>query len=185
VLILEDLHWADRSTRDLVTFLARNLDREALLIILTIRGEEVSRGHPIGAWMASLERDLHTSRLELPAFSRDDVARQVETLLGSPATDFVIARIHGRADGNPFFVEELVAAEQRGESAALPRTLAETLGGQITALPDETQRLLGLVAVAGRPIDERLVASVGERAETDVRGPIRAAGTARGVGPHR
>ena len=180
VLVLEDLHWADRSTRDLVTFLARNLDRERLLLILTVRGEEVSRGHPIGAWLAGLERDLKTSRIDLEPLSREDVARQVAILLessGGPSHD-VVERIHARSEGNPFFVEELVAAERRSGAAELPRTLAETLGGQIMALPDETQRLLGFVAVAGRPIDERLVAAVAERPEAEVREPIRAAVTA-------
>ena len=68
--------------------------------------------------------------------------------------------------------------ERRGGTGPLPRTLSETLAGQIATLPDESQRLLGVIAVAGRPVDERLVAAVSDRDETAVREPIRTAVTA-------
>ena len=175
VLIFEDLHWVDRSTRDLVTFLARNLDRERLLLVLTVRTDDLGRGHPVATWLASLARDTRTTRLDLARFDRSDVARQVEHLLGARADDARVARIHARSDGNPFFVEELVAADLRGGSEGLPQTLAETLAGQIAALPEPAQRLLGIVAVAGRPIGEELIAAVAERTEPEVREPLRTA----------
>jgi DNA-binding CsgD family transcriptional regulator/tetratricopeptide (TPR) repeat protein len=175
VLIFEDLHWVDRSTRDLVTFLARNLDRERLLLVLTVRTDDLGRGHPVATWLAGLARDARTTRLDLARFDRADVARQVERLLGNRADDVKVARIHARSDGNPFFVEELVAADLRGGSEGLPQTLAETLAGQIAALPEAAQRLLGILAVAGRPIGEELIAAVAERTEPEVREPLRAA----------
>ena len=177
VLIFEDLHWVDRSTRDLVTFLARNLDRERLMLVLTVRTDDLGRGHPVATWLASLARDTRTTRLDLTRLDRADVARQVERLLGGRADDAKVARIHARSDGNPFFVEELVAADLRGGSERLPQTLAETLAGQIAALPDDAQRLLGIVAVAGRPIGEELIAAVAGRTEPEVREPLRAAVT--------
>ncbi len=175
VLIFEDLHWVDRSTRDLVTFLTRNLDRERLLLVLSVRTDDLGHGHPVATWLASLARDTRTTRLDLARLDRADVALQVERLLGGQADDAKVARIHARSDGNPFFVEELVAADQRGGSERLPRTLAETLAGQIAALPEAAQRLLGIVAVAGRPIGEELIAAVAERSEPEVREPLRAA----------
>jgi DNA-binding CsgD family transcriptional regulator/tetratricopeptide (TPR) repeat protein len=175
VLIFEDLHWVDRSTRDLVTFLARNLDRERLLLVLTVRTDDLGRGHPVATWLASLARDTRTTRLDLARFDRSDVARQLEHLLGGRADDARVARIHARSDGNPFFVEELVAADLRGGTERLPQTLAETLAGQIAALPDAAQRLLGIVAVAGRPIGEDLIAAVAERTEPELREPLRTA----------
>ena len=174
VLIFEDLHWVDRGTRDLVTFLGRNLDRERLLLVLTLRSDDLGHGHPVATWLASVTRDVRTTRLDLARFDRTDVARQVELLLGGRADDAKVARIHARSDGNPFFVEELVAADLRGGSERL-RTLAETLAGQIANLPEAAQRLLGIVAVAGRPIDEELIAAVAERTEPEVREPLRAA----------
>jgi DNA-binding CsgD family transcriptional regulator/tetratricopeptide (TPR) repeat protein len=174
-LVFEDLHWVDRSTRDLVTFLVRNLDRERLLLVLSVRTDDLAQGHPVVTWLAGLERDARTTRLDLPRLDRADVGRQVGILLGGRADEALVDRIHARSDGNPFFVEELVAAEQRGGSPSLPRTLAETLVSDIADLPDLSQRLLGIVAVAGRPIDEELIAAVAERAEPDVREPLRAA----------
>ena len=175
VMVFEDLHWVDRSTRDLVTFLARNLDRERLLLVLTVRTDDLGPGHPVATWLAGLARDARTTRLELARLDRADVARQVDRLLDGGADDALVARIHARSDGNPFFVEELVAAERRGGSERLPRTLAETLAGQIASLPDDAQRLLGIVAVAGRPVREELIAAVADRSEPEVREPLRAA----------
>ena len=175
VMVFEDLHWVDRSTRDLVTFLARNLDRECLLLVITVRTDDLGPGHPVATWLASLARDIRTTRLDLARLDRADVARQVDRLMGSMVDDGLVDRIHARSDGNPFFVEELVAAERRGGTERLPRTLAETLAGQIASVPDASQRLLGIVAVAGRPINEELIAAVADRSEPEVREPLRAA----------
>jgi DNA-binding NarL/FixJ family response regulator len=178
VLVFEDLHWVDRGTRDLVTFLARNLERDRLLLVLTVRTDGLAHGDPVSTWLAALERDPRTERLDLERLDRAEVGRQVATILGSVADDAQVERIHARSGGNPFFVEELVGVERRGGTGPLPRTLSETLAGQIASLPEESQRLLGVVAVAGRPVDERLVAAVSERDEATVREPIRAAVTA-------
>jgi DNA-binding NarL/FixJ family response regulator/tetratricopeptide (TPR) repeat protein len=178
VLVFEDLHWVDRGTRDLVTFLARNLERERLLVVLTVRTDGLAPGHPVPTWLAELERDPRTSRRDLERLDRADVGRQVATILGTRADEAQVDRIHARSGGNPFFVEELVGVERRGGTGPLPRTLSETLAGQIATLPVESQRLLGVVAVAGRPVDERLVAAVSDRDEAAVREPIRAAVTA-------
>lgn len=175
VVVIEDLHWADRSTRDLLTFGVRNLDRERLLLVLSVRTDGLGLGHPVATWLAGLERDARTSRLDLARFGRDDVRAQVAAILGHAPDEAQVERIHARSEGNPYFVEELVAVEQRGRGEPLPRTLAETLAQQIARLPEPTQRILGVFAVAGRPIDERLVAAVTERPEEELREAVRAA----------
>ena len=179
-VVLEDLHWVDAGTRDFVTFLVRNLDRERLLLLLTVRTDDLAKGDPVETWLAAIERDARVTRLDLERFSASDVARQVADILGEPGDPSFVDRIHARSDGNPFFVEELVEAsrEPRGK-AALPRTLADTLAGRVALLPEASQRVMGVVALAGRPVDERLVATVTEVPEADVREPIRAAVTAR------
>ena len=101
------------------------------------------------------------------------------TITGKAVDEDFADRIHARSGGNPYFVEELLEADRRGGGATLPRTLADTLAGQIATLPEPSQRLLGIVALAGRPIDERLVASVAERPEAEIREPMRAAATSR------
>ncbi len=145
------------------------------MLVLTVRTDDLGPGHPVATWLVSLARDTRTTRLDLARLGRADVARQVDRLLGGPVDEARVARIHARSDGNPFFVEELVAAELRGGSERLPRTLAETLAGQIASLPDAAQRLLGIVAVAGRPVEEELIAAVAERSEPELREPLRAA----------
>ncbi|MGK2850561.1 MAG: helix-turn-helix transcriptional regulator [Candidatus Limnocylindrales bacterium] len=175
VVIVEDLHWVDRSTRDLLTFGVRNLDRERLLLVLSVRTDDLGLGHPVATWLAGLERDARTSRFDLARFTRDDVRALVAAILGHAPDEAQVERIHSRSDGNPYFVEELVAVEQRGRGEPLPRTLVETLAQQIARLPEPTQRILGVFAVAGRPIDERLVAAVAERPEDELREAVRAA----------
>jgi predicted ATPase len=175
LLVVEDLHWVDRSTRDLLTFVLRNLDQERLLLVFTARSDDRPAGHPVTTWLASLERDERTTRLDLPRFDRDDVLRQIADILGSSPDPDLVTRIHRRSDGNPFFVEELVAVERTGAGGPLPRTLTETLARQISRLPEPTQRVLGTIAVAGRPVDERFVAAIADLPETEVREALRPA----------
>ena len=175
VLVIEDLHWVDRSTRDLITFLVRNLDSERLLLVLSVRTDDLGPGHPVATWLGALERDSRTTRLDLARLTRDEVAHQVATIVGRVPDDDQVDRIHARSDGNPFFVEELVAVEERGGGGPLPRTLAETLAQQVARLPEAAQRTLGIFAVAGRPIDERMVAAVADRPEAEIREAVRAA----------
>ena len=177
LIVFEDLHWVDRATRDLVTFLARNLERERLMLVLTVRTDAFHRGDTTAAWLAELERNHRTIRLDLAPLDRAAVAGQLAAALGERPSEALVTRIHARSGGNPYFVEELIELERRGAAGPLPRTLSETLAGAIDALPEASQRLMAIVAVAGRPIDERLIASVAERSEVDVREPIRTAVT--------
>ena len=103
VLVFEDLHWVDRGTRDLVTFLARNLERDRLLLVLTVRTDGLAHGDPVSTWLAALERDPRTSRLDLDRLDRAEVGRQV-------ATDPRVRRGRGtgRADPRPLRREPVV-----------------------------------------------------------------------------
>ena len=120
VLIVEDLHWADRSTRDVLDFLARSLGPERVLIVATYRSDELHRRHPLRPWLAEMERLPRVTRLELPRLGPDDIRRQVEAITGEAADPGLVATIVRRAAGNPFFTEELLAAgaTERGGSAA-------------------------------------------------------------------
>jgi len=173
LVVVEDLHWVDRATQDLIRFLARNLDRERVLVVLTVRTDGLARGDAVAAWLAGLERDPSTVRLDLDPLDLDTVGRQVEAVLGAPPDRELVERIHARSGGNPYFVEELLKLERSGGTGPLPRTLTETLSAQVAALPDASQAILGIVAVGGRAVDERLVAAVAEVPETAVREPIR------------
>jgi len=158
VLVVEDLHWADRSTRDLLAFLVRNLRHGRLLLVMTYRSDELHRRHPLRPFLAELDRGRRAERLELARFGRDEVAAQLAGIQGAPAPPELTERIHARSDGNAFFVEELAAtAAADGE---LPPSLRDTLLARIELLAEPTQQVLGVAAAAGARVGHDLLAEV-------------------------
>jgi tetratricopeptide (TPR) repeat protein len=158
VLTVEDLHWADRSTRDLLAFLVRNLRRERVLLVVTYRSDETGRAR-LGPYLAELDRAGPVQRLELPRFERAQTHAQLTGILGAaPATGLVDA-VFARSEGNPFFSEELLRAVRPG-SGALPETLRDLLQGRVEALPEPARHVLRVAAVAGRRVPHRLLADV-------------------------
>ena len=93
VLVIEDLHWADRSTLDLLTFLVRNL-RAALLVILTYRtDDDLHRRHPVRPFLAELDRSEHVERLDVDRFDRDELGQLLQINLGSAPAEELVERI--------------------------------------------------------------------------------------------
>ncbi len=175
VCVLEDLHWADSSTRDLVAFLARNVRTERLVVIATYRTDELHRRHPLRPWLAEMERVPRVRRMELSRFGRSELGAQVEAIIGhAPETD-LLEGIERRAEGNPFFIEELLAAGGGTAATGLSDTLREVLLSRVSTLSEEAQRILGMAAVDGRSMDPALLAEVAARPEPDLEEPIREA----------
>ena len=158
VVAVEDLHWADDSTRELLAFLVRNVRSERLLIVITFRSDELHRRHPLLPWLAEMDRLAGVERIELPRLGHDDVVHQLAAILGTIPTTELVGAIFTRSDGNPFFVEELVAAG--GLERRLPPTLREVLAARLAHVSDTTHRLLGVAAVAGRQIEHDLLVDV-------------------------
>ena len=157
--MVEDLHWADRSTRDLLAFLVRNLRRERVLLVVTYRNDEPGQQR-LGPYLAELDRGGPVQRLELPRLDQVQTAAQLVGILGAaPAADLVDA-VFARSEGNPFFTEELLAVVRAG-SGELPATLRDLLRGRVQALPEPAQQVLAVAAVAGRRVPHRLLASRG------------------------
>ena len=158
VLVVEDLHWADRSTRDLLAFLVRNLRRERVLLVVTYRNDEPGQQR-LGPYLAELDRGGRVQRLELARLDQAQTVAQLVGILGAaPAADLVEA-VFARSEGNPFFTEELLAAVRAG-SGELPATLRDLLRGRVQALPEPPRQVLAVAAVAGRRVPHRLLASV-------------------------
>jgi DNA-binding CsgD family transcriptional regulator len=157
LFILEDLHWADQSTRDFVAFLVRAGRSDGLRIVITLRGEDVHRHHPLREFMTELARVRGVRRLELAPFSREELALQLEGITGTRPSHELVERLFERTEGNAFYTEELLAA---GEGTPLPASLRDLLLLRIERLPDPARRLLEVAATAGRPIDERLLRAV-------------------------
>jgi len=148
LMVLEDVHWADPSTRDFVSFLARNLHDERIALALTYRTGELALEHPTRRLVAELARRPLVTRLDLEPLDRDGVARQLEAIAGEAVPAALADALHARAGGNPFFVEELFAACREGRAEA-PSTVAEAVGMRITGLSAPTRELLAVVAAAG------------------------------------
>jgi DNA-binding CsgD family transcriptional regulator/tetratricopeptide (TPR) repeat protein len=158
LLVVEDVHWADRSTRELSTFLVRNLRRERIMVIVTYRSDQPG-SEPLGTYLVELDRGGPVERIDLPRFQRNEVIAQLTGILdAAPAADLVDA-IFVRSEGNPFFTEELLAAVRAG-SGELPATLRDLLRGRVEALPEPAQHMLRVAAVAGRRVPHRLLAAV-------------------------
>jgi tetratricopeptide (TPR) repeat protein len=160
LLLVEDLHWADRSTRDLLAFLATTLRSGRVLLVGTFRSEELHRLHPLRQLLGELARNRRVQRLDLPRFSRTELAQQVAGLLGADPPTRLLDDLYARSDGNPFFAEELLLAG--GDPAALPSSLQEVLLTRVVRLQPRTQQLLRVAAAAGPGATQPLLAAVAD-----------------------
>ena len=132
LLIVEDLHWADASTRAFLRFLAAALGHEPLLVVATYRPDELHRRHPLRPLLAELER-TRALRIDLGGFTREELAEQLESILGAAPDDALVDRLYARSEGNPLFAEELLAAGVDGRGA-VPPSLADALALRIEKL---------------------------------------------------
>jgi DNA-binding CsgD family transcriptional regulator/tetratricopeptide (TPR) repeat protein len=160
LLIVEDLHWADPATRELLGFLVQARRNIPILVVGTLRSDELHRRHPLRPWLAELERGGRVERVELARLDRPRLAALVTAILGKPPGRDVIDDILARSDGNPFFAEELLAASQDGTGRRLPPTLREILLARIAMIPETAAAVLDVAAVAGRRVEHDLLAEV-------------------------
>ncbi len=158
---VEDLHWADRSTLDLVAFLVRSARQSRVMITVTYRSDELHRRHPLRPLLTSWERDRSIARIDLSRFSRDEVAAQLGAILDRAPAPAVADTVFDRSGGNAYLVEELAGAVAAGgDPADLPPSLGDVLLSRVDALSADGQRLLRTASVAGRAVPEPLLAQV-------------------------
>jgi DNA-binding CsgD family transcriptional regulator len=172
VLVLEDIHWADRSTLELLTYLARRLRHGRTALVVTYRTDELHRRHPLLPVLAELERSGRATRIELGRLGRGEVAQLVSEIRGEPLPAALVEAIAGRSEGNPFLVEELLAADD-SSATPLPDTLRDLLLARVGAIEAPTRRALGIVAAAGRPVDAVLVEAAWEGSTNDLDAALR------------
>ncbi len=157
VVVLEDLHWADASTRELLSFLVRTLDEERVLLAVTYRSDEMHRRHPLRPLLAELERHPRVSTLSVGRLETPEVEALLAALRGEPPDPAVVAAVAARSGGVPLFVEELATA-QRG--TPLPDTLRDLLLLRVQALSPTAQRILAAAAVGGARVAHTDLAAV-------------------------
>jgi ATP/maltotriose-dependent transcriptional regulator MalT len=145
LLVIEDLHWADSSTRGFIRFLARTLCTERMLVVGTYRSDELYRRHPLRPLLAELARDPLAHVIELDRLTRDEMAEQLEDILDNPADPGLVERLYSRSEGNPLFTEELLAVGTDGRGT-LPPTLRDALMLRVERLSGPAQEVLRWLA---------------------------------------
>jgi class 3 adenylate cyclase/tetratricopeptide (TPR) repeat protein len=165
VVVLDDLHWADRSSLLLVEHVARVLAESRLLLIGTYRDVEVSRRHPLSDTLAELIRQPVTSRLVLRGLSEAEVARCIAAVTGTEPAPEVVAAVYSHSEGNPFFIGEiarlLVSEDRLGADGHLeltiPEGVREVIDRRLNRLTETCNGVLAVAAVEGRDFDLNVV----------------------------
>src|SRR5918999_3366443 len=158
LLVIEDLHWADSSTRSFLRFLSRTLCGEGIVVVGTYRSDELHRRHPLRPLLAELTRDPQTRLVELPAFTREELGEQLEGILAAPPDPGLLERVWHRSEGNALFTEEIMAAGLDGRGA-LPPTLRDALMLRVEQLSPTAQDVLRWLSCQ-TSVDHELLAEV-------------------------
>ena len=161
LLVVEDIHWADQATRDLLGFLFTRVTTERLAIVASFRSDDMHRRHPLRPTLAEWSRLPAAERLHLDPLSADDVRSLVHSLYTSPMAEPDLRSIISRADGNAFFAEELVAAAaQCADAQQLPWQLADLLLVRLDRLSDDAREVVRVAAVGGRRVSHDMLVAV-------------------------
>jgi predicted ATPase/DNA-binding CsgD family transcriptional regulator len=174
LVVLEDLHWADATTLELLEVLPRRLASTSVLLLLTARSDE-----PESAFehcLAKLRRErLADLEVALDPLDQEEVGRMLAAMLPTPPSSSAIAVIHARTDGNPFFVEEIVATApadstftRLASEAVVPRTVREAVLRRLEGLGQATQAVVNLAAVIGQRVDLDLLVAVSDLQQEEV-----------------
>jgi DNA-binding CsgD family transcriptional regulator len=165
LIVLEDLHWADRSSRDLLRYLLARLTDEPVTVVASYRADDLHRRHPLRPLLAELVRLPGVERIELPPLPDTDVEALIRGLAAG-VPESTVDDVVARAEGNAFYAEELLAAGLHGE--ALPLGLTDVLLARVEQRSPAAQQVLRIAAVAGRRVRHELVAAVGGLATGDL-----------------
>ncbi len=184
VLVIEDAHWADRSSRDLLTFLIGNQRAiGGLLIIVTFRSDELHRTHPLRPMLATLDRIAWVERVQLPRLTSHDTAELAAGILGRQLAADLAGALYRRTEGNPLFVETLLGRD--GElSCELPESLRDLLLDAVRRLPEDTQEVLRVASAGGETTGHGLLAAVTGLDDAALTGALRPAVTANVLRTH-
>ncbi|GIF68508.1 helix-turn-helix transcriptional regulator [Asanoa ishikariensis] len=173
VVIIEDLHWADAASRQLLEYLVRTPRSGRLLIIATYRTDDIHRRHPLRPFLAEMDRLRTVHRIEVARFDRVEVANQLVGLLGGLPEPAVLDEIFHRSDGNAFFVEELARLHREQAGLGLD-DLRDVLLARLDALPEPSQRIAQVTSQSGAVIGYPLLRAVAGLSEDELTDGLRA-----------
>ena len=159
ILIIEDAHWADESTRSLLAFLiGQQRALRGVLIVVTFRSDELHRTHPLRALLAELARIEWVQRMELTRLTRRETGELAACLQGHEPSPDLLARLFERSEGNPLFTEELVHCPDLTRD--LPESLGDLLLATVAGLPDQAREVLRIASAGLDPNGHALLSAV-------------------------
>jgi DNA-binding CsgD family transcriptional regulator len=159
LIAVEDLHWSDRATRDFLSFLVRAARDEPIVLAVTYRSDEVAGAHPALGFVHELERSGHAVAVTLTAFNRQEIREQVAAIREEDPDPLLVERLVERAEGNPFFTEELLASADEADGP-LPESLRQALLLRLATCPADVTAVVRTIAVAGREIEHATLEAV-------------------------
>jgi DNA-binding CsgD family transcriptional regulator/transcriptional regulator with XRE-family HTH domain len=169
VVVLEDLHWADAESLDLLRYLARHLGGQRILLVATYRDDEVTRNHPLHPRLPALIREANAERLALRPLAREHVRALVNLRYRLQTSDLrrLIEFLDVHAEGVPLFVHELLRGLEEAallapgaddwqlvdlSQAPVPRLIRQVIERRLERFDDETQRYFRIAAVIGHEV---------------------------------
>lgn len=178
VVLLDDVHWADKPSLLLLDFLSRQLRDTKILVVCTYRDIELGRQHPLAQTLASVIREPNARRILLRGLTEPDVARYIKLTVGSEPSEALVKAIRTETEGNPFFVIEtvrLLASEGRLEatpgrswSLTIPQGVKEVIGRRLDMLSTECNEVLTFASVLGREFELPAIELLSGKAPDDL-----------------
>ncbi|MBN2075553.1 MAG: protein kinase [Dehalococcoidales bacterium] len=185
LVILEDLHDADKGTLEMLSYVSRNLVNTRLLIVGTYRDVEVDRTHPLSAALAELRRVSTFGRVLLRGLSAEEVGRMLTGITGEEIPFGLAQAVHNQTEGNPLFVQEvvrylteekllvraggkLVTSDATTIQMSIPEGLRDVIGKRLSNLSEECNKLLSIAAVIGREFRLDVLQKVADIPEDDL-----------------
>jgi tetratricopeptide (TPR) repeat protein len=192
LIVLEDLHDADKGTLDMLTHVSRNLGGARLLLVGTYRDVEVDRSHPLSAALAELRRVSTYGRVLLRGLNADEVRRMMETICGHAVPWGLAEAVHRQTEGNPLFVQEVIRylveegllTRKEGQwrptrdtplEMSIPEGLRDVIGKRLSLLTPECNQLLSVASVIGREFALETLKAVGGTNEDIFAGALKEA----------
>ncbi|MET9311053.1 AAA family ATPase [Kribbella sp. NPDC003505] len=167
VLVIEDAHWADPATQDLLSYVVSSMVDSPLLILVSFRTEEAETSSDLRRILTELSRLVQVIRVDLAGLTRAEVAQQLNGILGEPAPPEVVAVVYRVGEGVPLFTEALIAPDGSVRSS-LPDSFRDLLLRMIDDLPAETQQVLKAVAVGGTTVQHEVLVQITKHTTTEL-----------------
>jgi len=178
IVVIEDTHWADRSTRALLLYLMANLTDQPVLLLSTYRVDGPGDSHPLRILLDELQHDRRVRFLELQPLSQQSVSELVMAAMYSEVSPDIVRFVWQRSGGNAILIEEIINALQDGGPSVVPQTLRDMVLRRLNVLPSAVQHCVRVLAHGGEPVPHRVLAAVVDLSERDLVDAIRAAAAA-------